>query len=131
MYSTAQDLSKNRRRIIDEAIGRFKGSGYFQGLGSPAEDVTLAACEGLFDLMEEPAASRDPKIIRMFMEWLYNLMRRDGVKVDTTIDFLDTYEEIVGRHLNTTEKADIDTFFELCRDAVEHRHKDLLRKAPR
>ena len=128
MYSTKQDLSKNRRRIIDEALGRFEGTDLFRGMEG---DVARAVCEGLFDLMEEPAASRDPKIIRMFMEWLYNILRKDGVKADTTLGFLDTYEEIVGGHLDNKEKADVDTFFEMCRDVVERKHKELLRKTPR
>ena len=127
MYSTAQDLSKNRQRIIDNAIDVFKDMDYFRGLSNPPENVAMAVCEGLFDLMAEPAESRDPKVVRMFMEWLYNILRGDGTKVDTTINFLDTYEEIVRRHLDTGEKIDVDVFFEMCRDIVENRHKELLR----
>lgn len=127
MYSTAQDLSKNRQRIIDSAVSVFKDMDYFQGLGNPPEDVSMAVCEGLFDLMAEPVQSRDPKVVRMFMEWLYNLLRGDGTKVDSTINFLDTYEGIVGRHLKKEEKADVDVFFEMCRDIVENKHKELAR----
>jgi len=127
MYSTAQDLSKNRQRIIDNAIDVFKDMDYFRGLGNPPENVAMAVCEGLFDLMAEPAESRDPKVVRMFMEWLYNILRGDGTKVDTTINFLDTYEEIVRRHLDTGEKIDVDVFFEMCRDIVENKYKELLR----
>jgi hypothetical protein len=63
----------------------------------------------------------------MFMGWLYNLLRKDGTKIETTINFLDTYEEIVDRHINNEEKADVDAFFEICRDILENKHKELLR----
>lgn len=130
MYSTKQDLTRYRQRIIDEAIDTFNGMDFFKGLGRSTKDIAMAVCEGLFDLLAEPEGSRDPKVVRMFMEWLYNLMRRDGTKVDRTINFLDTYEQIVDRHLTNKEDAEVDAFFELCRNIVEEKHKELLRKTP-
>jgi hypothetical protein len=127
MNSTTQDLSKNRQHIIDEAIGTFKDLDYFKGLENAEGDVTTAVCEGLFDLMAAPERSFDQKVLRMFMGWLFNLLRKDGTKIETTISFLDTYEEIVDRHINNEEKADVDAFFEICRDILENKHKELLR----
>ncbi len=127
MNSTAQDLAKNRQRIIDNAVNVFKDADYFKGLSDPPEDVIMAVCEGLFDLMARPVESCDQKILRMFMGWLYNLLRRDGTKIDTTINFLNTYEEIVGRNLSKENKVEVDGFFKICRDIVENKHKELLR----
>lgn len=127
MYPAVEDLSKYRQRIIDDAMSTFKGTDLFRGLGSPTEDVAMAVCEGLLDLLMEPEKSRDPKVVHMFMEWLYNLLRKDGTKVDTTINFLDTYEDIVARYLTNKEDASVDVFFELCKDIVLKKHKELIR----
>lgn len=127
MYPAVEDLSKYRQRIIDDAMSTFKGMDFFRGLGRPTEDVTMAVCEGLLDLLMEPDKSRDPKVVSMFMEWLYNLLRKDGTKVDTTINFLDTYEDIVARYLTNKEDASVDVFFELCKDIVLKKHKELIR----
>jgi hypothetical protein len=127
MNSTTKDLLKNRQRIIDEAVGVFKDMDYFKGLENAEGDVTTAVCEGLFDLMAAPVERFDQKVLRMFMGWLYNLLRKDGTKVETTVNFLDTYEEIVDRHINNEEKAEVNVFFEVCRDILENKHKELLR----
>ncbi len=131
MNSTTQDLSKNRQLIIDSAVDMFKDMDYFKGLSNPPEGISMAVCEGLFDLMAAPVESSDQKVLRMFMEWLYNLLRKDGTKIDTTINFLDTYEEIVVRHLDKEERAEVDGFFEICRGIVENKHKELLRGSQR
>jgi hypothetical protein len=127
MYPAVEDLSKYRQRIIDDAMSTFKGMDFFRGLGRPTEDVAMAVCEGLLDLLMEPDKSRDPKVVRMFMEWLYNLLRKDGTKIDTTINFLDTYEGIVARYLTNKEDSSVDVFFELCKDIVQKKHKEMIR----
>ncbi len=125
MYSTEQDLARYRQRIIDDAVQRFKGDNIF-----PGDEVVLAVCEGLVDLLLEPAASRDPHIVRRFMEWVYNLIRRQSQKTDRTIEFLDAFEGIVKRPLTNREDKDVDAFFTLCRDIVREKHKQLARTPP-
>ncbi len=125
MYETEQDLSRYRQRIIDDAVRRFKGDNIF-----PSDDVVLAVCEGLVDLLMEPCESRDPHVVRRFMEWVYNIIRIKGHKTDRTIEFLDTFEGIVKRPLTNKEDKDVEAFFELCREIVRNRHKELERKTP-
>ena len=122
---TEQDLSRYRQRIIDDAVQRFKGDNIF-----PGDETVLAACEGLMDLLMEPEGSRDPHIVRRFMEWLYNLIRRQSQKTDRTLEFLDKFEGIVKRPLNNQEDAQVDAFFELCREIVRDKHKELVRNPP-
>jgi hypothetical protein len=117
-----QDLSRYRQRIIDDAVERFKGDNIF-----PDNDVVLAACEGLLDLLMEPADARDPHVVKRFMEWVYNLIRRQSLKTDTTLEFLDTFASIVKRPLDNREDQDIDAFFELCREIIREKHKELAR----
>ena len=126
MESTRYDLSRFRGRIIREAVDAFRRDSYFQGKGRPAADIVEAVCEGLLDLLEE-GPSRDYDTVRLYAEWLYNLIRKEGKKIDTTLDFLDRFEQIVTRHLPNREDADVDVFFEMCRDIVERRHNELLR----
>jgi hypothetical protein len=130
MYSTVEDLSRYRRRIIDDAVATFKGTEFFSGHGRPTEDIAMAVCEGLLDLLMEPEDARDPHVVRRFMEWAYNLIRKKSVKTDRTIEFLDTFEGIVKRPLNNAEDKDVDEFFELCREIVRQKHKELLRNPP-
>lgn len=125
MYTTEEDLSRYRQRIIDEAVQRFKGDNIF-----PGDEAVLATCEGLMDLLMEPCESRDPHVVRRFMEWVYNIIRRQGHKTDRTIEFLDTFESIVKRPLDNKEDKDVDEFFELCREIVRVRHKELARNPP-
>ncbi|OPY28065.1 MAG: hypothetical protein A4E28_01704 [Methanocella sp. PtaU1.Bin125] len=126
MESTSKDLSKNRGRIIREAVNTFKTASYFQGRGQPAEGLAGTVSEGLMDLLEE-GESRDYQTVKLYMEWLYNLIRKEGKKIDTTMDFLDTFEQIVTRHLPNKEDADVDVFFEMAREIVQRRHNELLR----
>jgi len=126
MESTSKDLSKYRGRIIREAVNTFKTASYFQGRGQPAEGLAETISEGLLDLLEE-GQSRDYSTVKLYMEWLYNLIRKEGKKIDTTLDFLDTFEQIVTRYLPNKEDADVDVFFEMAREIVEHRHNDLIR----
>ncbi len=126
MESTRSDLSKFRGRIIRDAVNTFKTASYFQGRGQPAEGLAETVSEGLLDLLEE-GQSRDYNTVKLYMEWLYNLIRKEGKKIDTTIDFLDTFEQIVTRYLPNKEDADIDVFFEMAREIVKQRHNDLLR----
>ena len=126
MESTSKDLSKYRGRIIREAVNTFKTASYFQGRGQPAEGLAETVSEGLLDLLEE-GQSRDYGTVKLYMEWLYNLIRKEGKKIDTTLDFLDSFEQIVTRHLPNKEDADVDVFFEMAREIVEHRHNDLIR----
>ena len=125
MNSTRYDLSKWRGRIIRDAVNTFKTAGYFQGKGRPAADIAEAVSEGLLDLLEE-GPSRDYQTVRLYAGWLYNLIRKEGKKTDTTIDFLDRFEQIVGRHLTNKEYADVDVFFGMCREIVQNRHDELL-----
>jgi len=122
MHSTEVDLSRYRQRIIDDAIRRFKGDNIF-----PGDDVVLAACEGLMDLLMEPEEARDPGIVRRFMEWLYNMTREKSQKTDRALEFLDVFEGIVRTHLEMREKGQVDSFFELCRGIVREKHKQLAR----
>lgn len=119
MHSTEQDLSRYRQRIIDDAVQRFKGDNIF-----PGDEVMLAVCEGLVDLLMEPSGSRDPHVVRRFMEWVYNIIRRQSQKTDRTIEFLNTFESIVKRPLDNREDKDVDSFFELCREIVRDKHKE-------
>ncbi len=126
MESTRYDLSKFRARIIRESVETFRTASYFQGKGQPAAGIVQSVSEGLLDLLEE-GQSRDYDTVRLYAEWLYNLIRKEGKKIDTTLDFLDRFEQIVARHLPKTEDADVDVFFEMCREIVERRHDALLR----
>ncbi len=126
MESTRYDLSRFRGRIIREARETFRTDSYFQGKGRPAADIAEAVSEGLLDLLEE-GPSRDYDTVRLYAEWLYNLIRKEGKKIDTTLDFLDRFEQIVTRHLPNREDADVDVFFEMCREIIERRHNELLR----
>ena len=126
MESTRNDLSRYRRRIVGEAVDAFRKDSYFQGKGQPAAAIVEAVSEGLLDLLEEgPACDYDT--VRLYVEWLYNLIRKEGKKVDTTLDFLDRFEQIVTRHLPNKEDADVDVFFEMAREIVQRRHEQLLR----
>jgi hypothetical protein len=127
MYSTVEDLSRYRQRIIDDAVATFKDTEFFSGHARPTEDIARAVCEGLLDLLMEPEKARDPHVVRRFMEWAYNLIRKKSVKTGRTIEFLDTFEGIVKRRLSNVEDKDVDVFFELCREIVRQRHKELLR----
>ena len=126
MESTRHDLSRYRGRIIREAVATFKNTSYFQGKGRQAADIVEAVSEGLLDLLEE-GPSRDYPTVKLYMEWLYNLIRKEGKKIDTTLDFLDRFENIVTRHLPNNEDVDVDVFFEMGREIVERRHNELLR----
>ncbi|MGA9142059.1 MAG: hypothetical protein WBZ29_17675 [Methanocella sp.] len=126
MESTSYDLSKYRGRIIRDAVNTFKTASYFQGRGQPAEGLAETVSEGLLDLLEE-GQSRDYDTVKLYMEWLYNLIRKEGKKIDTTMDFLDSFEQIVTRHLTNKEDTDVDVFFEMAREIVESRHNELLR----
>ncbi len=126
MASTRYDLSRYRARIIRESVDTFRTASYFRGKGKSAEGVVQSVSEGLLDLLEE-GPSRDYDTVRLYAEWLYNLIRKEGKKIDTTLDFLDRFEQIVTRHLPNKEDADVDVFFEMCREIVERRHNDLLR----
>ncbi len=126
MESTSYDLSKYRGRIIRDAVNTFKSASYFQGRGQPAEGLAETVSEGLLDLLEE-GQSRDYDTVKLYMEWLYNLIRKEGKKIDTTMDFLDSFEQIVTRHLNNKEDTDVDVFFEMAREIVESRHNELIR----
>jgi hypothetical protein len=126
MESTRHDLSKYRARIIREAVNTFSSASYFQGKGQPAAGIVEAVSEGLLDLLEE-GQSRDYNTVRLYAEWLYNLIRKEGKKIDTTMDFLDRFEQIVTRYLPNKEDVDVDVFFEMCREIIERRHNELLR----
>jgi hypothetical protein len=126
MESTRYDLSKFRAKINREAVNTFSRASYFQGRGQPAAGLAETVSEGLLDLLEEGPA-RDYETVRRYMEWLYNLIRKDGKKIDTTMDFLDSFEQIVVRHLPNKEDADVDVFFEMAREIVQRKHNDLLR----
>ena len=130
MYSTVEDLSRHRLRIIDDAVAAFKDTEFFSGLDRPSEDIARAVCEGLLDLLMEPEKSRDPHVVRRFMEWAYNLIRKKSAKTDRTIEFLNIFEGIVKRPLNNAEDKDIDEFFELCREIVKQKHAELIRSPP-
>jgi len=122
---TSVDLGKFRDRIVRDSIKEFRTTSYFQGKGHQTEQIVEAVSEGLLDLLEE-GPSRDPYTMRLFIEWLYNLIRKDGKKIDTTMDFLDRFENLVVRHLNKTEGADVDAFFEMCREFVQSKHAQLI-----
>ena len=122
MHSTEEYLSRYRQPIIDDAVRRFKGDNIF-----PGDDVVLAACEGLMDLLMEPEGARDPGIVRRFMEWLYNMTRQKSQKTDRALEFLDVFEGIVRTHLEMQEKVQVDSFFDLCRDVVRQKHKQQAR----
>ena len=126
MESTRYDLSRYRGRIVRDAVSRFRTASYFQGKGRKAADIAEAVSEGLLDLLEE-GPSRDFETVRLYAEWLYNLIRKEGRKVDTTLEFLDGFEDIVTRYLPNKEDADVDVFFEMCREMVRNRHDELLR----
>lgn len=126
MEQTAFDLSKYRPRIIREAVDTFRTASYFRGKGGQSAEIITSVCEGMLDLLEE-GPSRDPVTVRVYMQWLYNLIRKESKKVDTTLDFLDTLETIVTRQLNNQEDADVDVFFEMCREQVQARHAQLVR----
>ncbi len=126
MESTRYDLSKYRARIVRDAVNTFRTASYFQGRGQPAEGLAETVSEGLLDLLEE-GPSRDYETARRYTEWLYNLIRKDGRKIDTTIDFLDSFEQIVTRYLPNKEDMDVDVFFEMCREIVQEKHDALLR----
>lgn len=126
MESTRYDLSKYRARIVRDAVNAFGTASYFQGKGRRGEDIVEAVSEGLLDLLEE-GPSRDYDTVRRYAEWLYNLIRKEGKKIDTTMDFLDSFEDIVTRYLPNNEDVDVDVFFEMCREIVKSRHNDLLR----
>lgn len=130
MYSTVEDLSRYKQRIVDDDDATFKGTDLFSGQGRATEDIARAVCEGLLDLLMEPDEARDPHVIRRYMEWVYNLIRKGSVKTDRTINFLDQFEGIVKRPLNNAEDRDVGEFFELCRETVLDRHKELLRRPP-
>ncbi len=123
---TRTDLHKFKDRINRAAVDEFRTASYFQGKGQPAEQIVHAVSEGLLDLLEE-GPSRDPNTVRLYVEWLFNLIRKEGKKIDTTMDFLDRYENIVTRFLNKVENADVDVFFEMCRDFVQRKHEQLVR----
>lgn len=123
---TKEDISRFRARIVNDAVSTFKDFAYFQGLVRPPEDMVFVVSEGLIDLLLEPE-SRDPEVVSRYMEWLYNLIRKDNKKIDSTIEFLDRFEDIVCRYIRNDEDKDIDVFFELCRDIVRKDHKKLLR----
>jgi hypothetical protein len=126
MESTRYDLSRYKARMIRDAVDTFKTASYFQGRGQPAEGLAETVSEGLLDLLEE-GPSRDYNTVKMYMEWLYNLIRKEGKKIDTTMDFLDSFEQIVTRYLPNKEDVDVDVFFEMAREIVQSRHNDLLR----
>jgi hypothetical protein len=126
MESTRYDLSKFRARIVRDAVNTFRTASYFQGKGRPAADIAEAVSEGLLDLLEE-GPSRDYDTVKLYAEWLYNLIRKEGKKTDTTMDFLDRFEQIVTRYLPNKEDVDVDVFFEMCREIVQSRHDMLLR----
>jgi hypothetical protein len=126
MESTRYDLSKFRPRIIRDAVNTFSTASYFQGRGQPAAGLAETVSEGLLDLLEE-GRSRNYDTVKLYMEWLYNLIRKEGKKIDTTMDFLDTFEQIVTRYLPNKEDMDVDVFFEMCREIVQNRHNQLLR----
>lgn len=126
MESTRYDLSKFRAKIIRDAVNTFGKASYFQGRGQPAAGLAETVSEGLLDLLED-GPSRDYETVRLYSEWLYNLIRKDGKKIDTTMDFLDSFEQIVTRYLPNKEDVDVDVFFEMAREIVQSRHKDLLR----
>ena len=125
MESTSYDLSKFRPRIIRDAVNTFGKASYFQGRGQPAEGLAETVSEGLLDLLEE-GPSRDYNTVKMYMEWLYNLIRKEGKKIDTTMDFLNSFEDIVTRYLSNKEDVDVDVFFEMAREIVQSRHNELL-----
>ena len=126
MESTRYDLSKFRAKINREAVSTFSKASYFQGRGQPAAGLAETVSEGLLDLLEEGPA-RDYETVKLYAEWLYNLIRKDGKKLDTTMDSLDSFEQIVVRHLPNKEDADVDVFFEMAREIVQRKHNDLLR----
>ena len=119
--NTRTDIDKFRDRINRAAVSEFSTASYFQGKGQPAEQVVLAVSEGLLDLLEEGPA-RDQYTVRLYVEWLFNLIRKDGKKIDTTMKFLDSYETLVTRFLNKKEDTEVDVFFELCRELVKYKH---------
>ncbi len=126
MESTSYDLSKFRARIIRDAVNTFGKASYFQGRGQPAAGLAETVSEGLLDLLEE-GPSRDYDTVKLYTEWLYNLIRKEGKKIDTTLDFLDSFEQIVTRYLPNKEDVDVDVFFEMAREIVERKHNELLR----
>ncbi|HMK46463.1 MAG TPA: hypothetical protein VK436_07530 [Methanocella sp.] len=123
---TSVDLGKFRDRIVRDSIKEFRTASYFQGKGRQTEQIVQAVSEGLIDLLEE-GPSRDPYTVKLFVEWLYNLIRKEGKKVDTTVDFLDRFENLAARHLDKVEGADVDVFFEMCREFVQDKHAQLMR----
>lgn len=123
--NTRYDLSRVRNRVIRAAVDEFSTASYFQGKGQPAEQIVTAVAEGLLDLLEEGPA-RDPDTVRLYSEWLFNLIRKEGKKTDTTLDFLDRFENLATRFLNKMENVDVDVFFELCRDFIERKHQQLV-----
>ena len=118
---TRIDLGKFRDRINRAAASEFRTASYFQGKGQPGEQIALAVSEGLLDLLEE-GPSRDPNTVRLYCEWLFNLIRKESKKIDTTLDFLDRYEALVTRHLTNAGDAEVDVFFEMCREYVRRKH---------
>ncbi len=123
---TRTDIHKFRDRINRAAVSEFSTASYFQGKGQPAEQIVLAVSEGLLDLLEE-GPSRDPDTVRLYVEWLFNLIRKEGKKIDTTVNFLNSYEQIVTRFLNNKEDTEVGVFFEMCRELIKYKHEQLLR----
>ena len=125
MESTRYNLAKFRERIVRDAVGTFRTASCFQGKGQPAAGIVTAVAEGLIDLLED-GPSRDYMTVKRYTEWLYNLIRKEGKKADTTLDFLDRFEQIVTRYLPNREDVDVDVFFEMCREIVRARHDQLM-----
>jgi hypothetical protein len=125
MYSTVQDLSRYRERIIEDAVNTFKDTKLFSGQETPSGDVARVVIEGLLDLLMEPEESQDLPTLRLYMEWLFKLIRKDSVKTDMTVNFLDTFAQIIKKPLNNKEDADIDSFFARCKDIVENKRNHL------
>jgi hypothetical protein len=126
LESTRYDLSRFRAKIIRDAVNTFRTASYFQGRGQPAAVLAETVSEGLLDLLEE-GQSRDYETVKLYTEWLYNLIRKEGKKIDTTLDFLDSFEQIMTRYLPKDEDVDVDVFFEMAREIVQSKHNDLLR----
>lgn len=129
MYSTGNiraDLQRQRERIVGEAVDSFRDDSYFQGKGVPPEDLVRTVCDSMLDLLLSES-SRDTAMVERYVEWLYNLIRKESKKIDTTMDFLDRFENIVTRHLSNAEDVQVDVFFEICRETLKRKHSELAR----
>jgi hypothetical protein len=118
-------LENQRNRIVSNAVKKLKSTSIFSGKGQPAEELAVIVCEGLVDLMLDP--ERDDKTLKAFMEWVFNLIRKEGKKTDQTFKFLGILESEVTR-TGSEESTDIIEFFDKCREIVERKSVQIIEK---